>query len=32
MDYLVIGSYLLDKTEQTPMEEDINWRKEYELD
>jgi carbamoyltransferase len=32
MDYLAMGSYLLDKTEQTPMEEDINWRKEYELD
>jgi carbamoyltransferase len=32
MDYLAIGNFLLDKTEQTPMEDDINWRKEYELD
>jgi carbamoyltransferase len=31
IDYLVLGSYLLDKQEQKPME-DIDWRKEFELD
>jgi carbamoyltransferase len=32
MDYLAIGSFILDKKEQTPMQDDINWRKEYDLD
>lgn len=32
MDYLVIGSYLLDKKEQKPLERDVDWRKEFELD
>ena len=32
MDYLIIGNYLLDKTEQQPIKENLEWRKEYELD
>lgn len=32
MDYLVMGSFLLDKTEQEPMKKDFNWQKEFELD
>ncbi|MFH1862748.1 MAG: carbamoyltransferase, partial [bacterium] len=32
MDYLIMGSYLLDKKEQPPLKDDIDWRKEYELD
>lgn len=32
MDYLIMGNYLLSKTEQTPLQEDIDWRKEFELD
>jgi len=32
MDYLIIGSYLLEKKEQKPLEKDINWLKEFELD
>lgn len=32
MDYLVMGNCLLDKKEQKPMQEDIDWRKEFELD
>ncbi|RPJ40593.1 MAG: hypothetical protein EHM19_13450, partial [Candidatus Latescibacterota bacterium] len=32
MDYLVLGSFLLDKKEQKPLEKDKDWRKEFELD
>jgi len=32
MDYLIMGKFLLDKTEQTPLERDIDWRREFELD
>jgi carbamoyltransferase len=32
MDYLVLGSFLLDKKEQPPWKETINWRKDYVLD
>lgn len=32
MDYLIMGSYLLDKKEQKKLEHDIDWQKEYELD
>jgi len=32
MDYLVLGSYLLDKKEQKPLEEDKDWQREFELD
>ena len=32
MDYLVLGNYLLDKQKQQKIENDIDWRKEYELD
>jgi carbamoyltransferase len=32
MDYLVLGDYLLDKTKQKALENDTDWRKEFELD
>jgi carbamoyltransferase len=32
MDYLIVGNYLLDKTEQRPLEKDVDWLKEFELD
>jgi len=32
MDNLIMGSYLLEKTEQPPLKEDIDWKKEFELD
>jgi carbamoyltransferase len=32
MDYLVMGNILLDKREQKPIDRDIDWLKEYELD
>jgi carbamoyltransferase len=32
MDYLIIGNYLLDKTEQKPLDNDTDWQKEFELD
>ncbi len=32
MDYLVMGGYLLDKTEQKPLADDTDWRTEFELD
>ncbi len=32
MDYLVAGSYLLDKREQPPLREDVDWRQQYALD
>ena len=32
MDYLVLGNFLLDKKEQKPLEEDSDWRSEFELD
>ncbi|MFZ5981037.1 MAG: carbamoyltransferase C-terminal domain-containing protein, partial [Candidatus Zixiibacteriota bacterium] len=32
MDYLVMGSYLLDKKNQKPLEDDIDWREQFELD
>jgi carbamoyltransferase len=32
IDYLVMGTYLLDKHEQKALESDVNWRKEFELD
>ncbi len=32
MDYLVMGNFLLEKTEQKPLDKDINWLKEFELD
>ena len=32
MDYLIMGNYIIDKTKQTPLKEDIDWRKEFELD
>ncbi|HOW28986.1 MAG TPA: carbamoyltransferase C-terminal domain-containing protein, partial [Elusimicrobiota bacterium] len=32
MDYLVLGNFLLKKTEQKPLEKDIDWRSTFELD
>lgn len=32
IDYLVLGNYLLAKEDQKPLEKDINWKKEFELD
>ncbi len=32
MDYLIMGNFLVDKKEQKPLEEDIHWQKEFELD
>ncbi len=32
MDYLILGNYLLDKTEQKALENDSNWKEEFELD
>jgi carbamoyltransferase len=32
MDYLVMGSFLLDKKDQPPLKDDIDWKKEFELD
>ena len=32
MDYLLVGSFLLNKQEQKPLEEDTNWRDTFELD
>jgi carbamoyltransferase len=32
MDYLVLGSFLLDKREQPEFHDDIDWREEFELD
>jgi len=32
MDFLILGNYLLNKTEQKPLEKDSEWMKEFELD
>jgi carbamoyltransferase len=32
IDYLAIGSYILDKTKQPAWHLDVDWKKEYELD
>ncbi|MBN1384723.1 MAG: carbamoyltransferase [Elusimicrobia bacterium] len=32
MDYLIMGNYLLEKKGQKPLEKDIDWLKEFELD
>jgi carbamoyltransferase len=32
MDYLVLGNYILYKKEQTPLVNDTDWKKEFELD
>lgn len=32
MDYLALGNFLLEKTEQKPLDKDIDWLKEFELD
>ena len=32
MDYLVIGNYVIAKTDQKQLEQDVDWRKEFQLD
>jgi len=32
MDYLLLGNFLLEKQEQKPLDKDIDWLKEFELD
>ena len=32
MDYLIMGNYLLEKSEQKPLSIDSDWRSEFELD
>jgi carbamoyltransferase len=32
MDQLVLGHHILDKKDQPPLREDVDWRKQYELD
>ncbi len=32
MDYLLLGNFLIEKKEQKPLEKDIDWLKEFELD
>jgi len=32
MDFLVLGNFVLDKKKQKPLEKDIDWKKEFELD
>jgi carbamoyltransferase len=32
MDHLVLGPYLLDKTKQPPLRDDVDWRSQYQLD
>ncbi|GAB4537364.1 MAG: carbamoyltransferase [Thermodesulfovibrionia bacterium] len=32
MDYLLLGNFLLEKAEQKPLDKDIDWLKEFELD
>ena len=32
MDYLVLGSFLLDKKDQPPWKDKADWRKDYVLD
>ena len=32
MDFLIIGNYLIEKTEQRPLDKDIDWLKKFELD
>jgi hypothetical protein len=32
MDYLMLGNYLLDKTDQKPLTDDADWRQEFALD
>ena len=32
MDYLIMGNFLVEKKDQKPLDKDINWLKEFELD
>jgi carbamoyltransferase len=32
MDYLLLGNFLLEKRDQTPLDKDIDWLREFELD
>ena len=32
MDYLLLGNFLLEKRDQKPLDKDIDWLREFELD
>jgi len=32
MDYLILGNYLVDKKQQKPLDKDVDWTKQFELD
>jgi carbamoyltransferase len=32
MDYLLLGNYLLAKSDQRPLAKDVDWKSEFELD
>jgi carbamoyltransferase len=32
MDYLIMGNFLLDKKQQKALENDVDWKKDFELD
>jgi len=32
MDYLLLGNFLVDKKEQKPLEGDVDWTRQFELD
>ena len=32
MDYLIVGNFLLEKSEQKPLDKGIDWLREFELD
>lgn len=32
MDYLIVGNFLIDKRQQKPLERDVDWTKQFELD
>jgi len=32
MDYLIMANFLIEKKEQKPLDKDIDWLKEFELD
>jgi carbamoyltransferase len=32
MDYLIMGNFLIEKREQKPLDKDVNWLREFELD
>jgi carbamoyltransferase len=32
MDHLVLGTWVLDKAKQPPLRDDVDWRREFQLD